>query len=86
MLGFAVLLIAVLLMVPGVAYADSGASSKTIMSETFVNPLYEGVIDELRQYLQKVYVVNPAADFNQHPVTAIKGIPFDLQALVVRGR
>lgn len=49
-------------------------------------PDEQGVIDELRQYLQKVYVVNPAADFNQHPVTAIKGIPFDLQALVVRGR
>ena len=49
-------------------------------------PDEQGVIDELRQYLQKVYVVNPAADFNQHPVTAIKGVPFDLQALVVRGR
>ncbi|MCR4957502.1 MAG: DUF3822 family protein [Prevotella sp.] len=49
-------------------------------------PGENSVIDELRQYLQKVYVINPAADFNQHPVTAVKGVPYDLQTLVARGR
>ena len=49
-------------------------------------PGENAVVDLLRQYVKKVYVVNPAADFNQHPVTAIKGIPYDLQTLVVRGR
>lgn len=44
------------------------------------------VLDELRKYLQKVYVVNPVADFNQHPVTSIKGVPYDLLTLVARGR
>ena len=46
----------------------------------------ETVTTELRAFLKKVLVVNPSADFNQHPVTKVKGIPFDLQALVVKGR
>ena len=49
-------------------------------------PDEEAVVEELRQFMQKVYVINPAADFNQHPVTAISGIPYDLQALIVKGR
>ena len=49
-------------------------------------PDESAILDELKKYLQKVYVINPAADFNQHPVTAIKGVPYDLQTLVVRGR
>ena len=49
-------------------------------------PGEQTVLDELKEYLRKVYVVNPVEDFNQHPVTAIKGVPFDLQTLVVRGR
>ena len=49
-------------------------------------PGENAILDELKQYLQKVYVVNPAADFNQHPVTAVKGVPYDLQTLVARGR
>ena len=44
------------------------------------------VTDELRKFLQKVSVINPAVDFNQHPVTAVSGIPYDLQTLVVKGR
>lgn len=49
-------------------------------------PDENAILEELKKYLQKVYVINPAADFNQHPVTAIKGVPYDLQTLVVRGR
>ena len=49
-------------------------------------PDENAILEELKKYLQKVYVINPAADFNQHPVTAIKGVPYDLQVLVVRGR
>lgn len=49
-------------------------------------PGENAILDELRQYLQKVYVINPAADFNQHPITAVKGVPYDLQVLVARGR
>jgi hypothetical protein len=44
------------------------------------------VLDEARRFLQKVYVINPAVDFNQHAVTAIAGVPYDLQTLVAKGR
>lgn len=44
------------------------------------------LLDELRKYVQKVYVVNPVADFNRAAVTQIKGMPYDLQTLFVKGR
>ena len=44
------------------------------------------VVEKLKRYIQKVFVINPQIDFNEHPVTAIKGVPFDLQTLVVKGR
>ena len=49
-------------------------------------PGQQDMTDELRQYLQNVYVINAAADFNQHPVTAIKDMPYDLMTLYARGR
>jgi hypothetical protein len=44
------------------------------------------LLDELRKYVQKVYVLNPSADFNRAAVTKIKGMPYDLQTLFVKGR
>jgi len=49
-------------------------------------PDEEWLLQELRRYLQKVYVINPSADFNRHPVTDIKSMPYDLQTLYVKGR
>ncbi len=49
-------------------------------------PEREALLDELKKYVQKVYVINPSADFNQHPVMAFHGMPYDLQTLVVKGR
>ena len=49
-------------------------------------PDKEQLIKELKQYLQKVYVSNPAVEFNQAPATKIKGMPYDLMTLVVKGR
>ena len=46
----------------------------------------EIVLEELKRYLQKVYVINAAAEFNRSPVTSIKGMPFDLMTLYVKGR
>ena len=46
----------------------------------------ETMLAELRRYLQNVYVVNAAADFNNHPVTEIKDMPYDLMTLYARGR
>lgn len=41
---------------------------------------------ELRQYLQRAYVIIPASDFNRAPVTRIHDMPFDLVTMFVRGR
>ena len=49
-------------------------------------PEQDTLVEELKNFLSKVYVINPSADFNQHPVTEIAGIPYDLQTLVVKGR
>ncbi len=41
-------------------------------------PERDWLLDELRQYLQRAYIVNPAGDFNRAPITRIAGMPFDL--------
>jgi hypothetical protein len=41
---------------------------------------------ELRKYVQKVYVINPSAEFNRAPATKIKDMPFDLMTLITKGR
>lgn len=49
-------------------------------------PERELLLDELRKYLQRAYVINPTADFNRAPVTQIKNMPYDLMTLYVKGR
>ena len=49
-------------------------------------PEQEWMITELKKYLHKTYVINPAADFLQAPATKIKDMPYDLMTLIVRGR
>lgn len=49
-------------------------------------PERDWLLGELKRFLQKAYVINPEADFNRHPVTAIKSMPYDLQTLYVKGR
>jgi hypothetical protein len=49
-------------------------------------PEQEWLVDELKKYIRKAYVINPSADFNRAPVTEIKGMPYDLQTLYVKGR
>ena len=49
-------------------------------------PNEEQLLQELKLYLQKVYVSNPAVEFNQAPVTKVKGMPYDLMTLIVKGR
>jgi hypothetical protein len=49
-------------------------------------PEQEWLLAQLRRFLQKAYVINPSADFNRAQVTAIKGMPYDLQTLFVKGR
>ena len=49
-------------------------------------PEEELLMQELKQYLQKVYVSNPAAEFSQAPATKVKSMPYDLMTLIVKGR
>lgn len=49
-------------------------------------PEEQDMLADLRNYLQKVYPMNVAVDFNNHPVTALKDMPYDLMTLYARGR
>lgn len=49
-------------------------------------PAEEQLLQELKKYLQKVYISKPATEFNQAPATKIKGLPYDLMTLIVKGR
>lgn len=49
-------------------------------------PEQEWLTEELKKYLQNVYVINPSADFAQAPATKVKGMPYDLMTLIVKGR
>lgn len=49
-------------------------------------PDEENLMAELKKFLQNAYLINPAADFNSHPVTEIKHMPYDLMTLYVKGR
>ena len=46
----------------------------------------EWLLKELKRFLQNAYIINPAADFNRHPVAEIKSMPYDLQTLYIKGR
>jgi hypothetical protein len=49
-------------------------------------PNKDALETELRKYLKKVYFINPSAEFNQAPVTQVKGMPFDLMIMFAKGR
>lgn len=44
------------------------------------------ITDELKKYLQRVYVINPSGDFNRAPATKIAGMPYDIMTLYTKGR
>lgn len=49
-------------------------------------PEREWLVDELRKYLQRAYVISPTGDFNRAPATRIAGMPYDLVTFYVKGR
>ena len=49
-------------------------------------PERDWLINELRQYLQRAYVINPASDFNRDPITRMEGLSFDLVTLWARNK
>ena len=44
------------------------------------------LLQELKRYLQKAYIINPTADFQQAPAAMTAGMPYDLMTLLVKGR
>lgn len=44
------------------------------------------LLEELKKYVQKVYVINPATDFGDSPVSQIKKMPYDLMTLYAKER
>ncbi len=49
-------------------------------------PEQEWMIEELRRYLQRAYIINPSGDFNRASATRVKGMPYDLVTYYVKGR
>ncbi len=49
-------------------------------------PEREWLTEGLHRYLQKVYFINPSAEFNRAPISQIKGMPFDLMTLFLKGK
>ena len=49
-------------------------------------PGEEQLVSTLHRYLQNVYVINATADFNSHPVSEVKDMPYDLMTLYAKGR
>jgi hypothetical protein len=49
-------------------------------------PEREWLIQELKRFLQKAYIINPSADFQKAPATKIAGMPYDLMTLLIKGR
>ncbi|MDO4161096.1 MAG: DUF3822 family protein [Prevotellaceae bacterium] len=48
-------------------------------------PDKENLVQELRSFIQNVYVINPKAEFNRSPITEIKDLPYDLMTYFVKG-
>ncbi len=46
----------------------------------------EELLQELRRFLAKIYIINPVADFNHAQVTEMKNMPYDLQTFYVKGK
>lgn len=49
-------------------------------------PDEEALMSEARQFIKRVFYINPSGEFNRAPVTQIAGMPYDLMTLYVKGR
>lgn len=47
-------------------------------------PERENLLQELRTFIRNVYVINPKAEFNRAPITAIEGLPYDLLTYFIK--
>ena len=49
-------------------------------------PDEEALLNEARQFIKRVFYINPSGEFNRAPVTRIAGMPYDMMTLYVKGR
>jgi len=49
-------------------------------------PQQEWLVAELKAYMERAYVINPTADFQQAPATKVAGMPYDLMTFLTKGR
>ena len=47
-------------------------------------PEKDSMEKELRTFIQNVYVINPKAEFNRSPITAICHLPYDLMTYFIK--
>ena len=46
----------------------------------------DALLEEAQRYVKRVFYINPSGEFNRAPVTQIKGMPYDLITLYLKGR
>jgi hypothetical protein len=44
------------------------------------------LLEEAQKFVKRVFYINPSGEFNRAPVTQIKGMPYDMMVLFVKGR
>ena len=44
------------------------------------------LLEEAQRFVKRVYYINPSGEFNRAPITQIKGMPYDLMTLFIKGR
>ena len=49
-------------------------------------PDEEALLNEARQFIKRVFYINPSGEFNRAPVTRIASMPYDMMTLYVKGR
>lgn len=49
-------------------------------------PDSEGLVEEARRFVKRVFLINPSGEFNRAAITQIEGMPYDLMVLYIKGR
>ena len=49
-------------------------------------PERDQLLEEAQKFVKRVFYINPSGEFNRAPVTQIKGMPYDMMVLFVKGR
>ena len=46
----------------------------------------DSVVETLKRYVRRAYVINPVSDFNRSPIAQIEGMPYDVMVYLIKGR